>query len=547
MARSSFIMFLGTLVSRILGMVRSPIMLGAVVGLSTPVANSFDIANNLPNLLYGILAGGLVNAVLVPAIVKATEKGRREGEVFINKLLTFSIVVLGAITAVITLAAPLVVKAYAAQMSPEWYHLTVVFAYWCLPQIFFYSMYAILGQILNAYEKFGPYMWSPALNNVIAIIGLVILLFIYGPEDSLHPSAAADWAGMRTVILAGFSTLGIAMQALILLIPMYRLGIRYKPDFRWRGSGLADVGKTGSWVLALVLAGMIPVAVLLNVAVGATERALATGIPTTEVAGNFTYNVAYALATLPNSLITVSILTAIFPRMARAATRNNYDALRSDTSLALRTIITFNAIATSGLIVLSVPFARIMAPASQPAETWALAKVLIALSLGIIFIAIHSATTKVFYALEDTRSAFLTSAPVFALQIVGYLALNTTDPRWTVVGLALVNSLTNMLIAVIQYALIRKRIGGLNSVKLLKTHLAIIGVGVLTGVVGWGAMQVFGYDAAAASVTVAVTSSLVVGVLMVVVYIVLLKLFRLPEAEILMAPVRKIFGKLRRR
>lgn len=159
-AHSSLIMFLGTFASRLLGLVRSPILLGAVVGMTSPVANAFDIANTIPNFLYMIIVGGLVNAVLVPAIVRASKESNDGGAAFINKLLTMTIVALGGITLVLTLGAPLVVKIFAATMSPEWYSLTVAFAVWCLPQIFFYGLYTVLGQILNARENFGPYMLS---------------------------------------------------------------------------------------------------------------------------------------------------------------------------------------------------------------------------------------------------------------------------------------------------------------------------------------------------------------------------------------------------
>ncbi|NLW13308.1 MAG: oligosaccharide flippase family protein, partial [Trueperella sp.] len=213
-ARSSFVMFLGTLVSRILGFVKSPFLMGAVVGLNSSVAGSWDIANKLPNLLYMVIAGGLVNAVLVPAIVRATKESKDSGQDFINKLLTLTMVAMGAITVVLTLAAPLIVKIFASTLRDDWYSLTVLFAYWSLPQIFFYGLYTVFGQILNARENFGPYMWAPVANNVVAIAGLLVILAIWGPENATDPSAAAAWMGTRANTLAAVSTLGIIVQAL---------------------------------------------------------------------------------------------------------------------------------------------------------------------------------------------------------------------------------------------------------------------------------------------------------------------------------------------
>lgn len=547
MARNSMIMFLGTLVSRLLGMVRSPILLGAVVGLSTPLANSFNLANNIPNLLYGIIAGGLINAVLVPAIVKATERSKREGEIFINKLVTFAVVVIGAITLALTLAAPIVVKLYAATMSDEWFRLTVIFAYWCLPQIFFYAMYAVLGQILNAYERFGPYMWSPVLNNLVAIAGMILVLVIFGPENANDPSGSTDWSGMQIALLAGFSTLGIILQAAILLWPLYRLGLRFKPDFQWRNSGLTDVGKTGFWVIAYVLVGTLPLIVLMNMAVGATERAMDAGMDITQVAGNATYQVAYALYVLPNSLIAISILTAIFPRMARAVTRGKFDDVRSDTSMAIRSILVFNALATSGFIALSIPVSRLIVPTVTANETIALSHVLIAMAIALLFAPIYMTTTKTFYALEKTYLAFWTTLPSVVVTILGYLALGGTDPRRTLIYLVLVKSAGDLLTAIIQFVVARREIGGLETVKVLTAYAKMTLAGVIAGVVGWVAVGFIGRENAASSVSLSFILCIGVGVLMSVIYLGALKAMRAPEADALLRPVRRIASKLARR
>ncbi|WP_216404586.1 murein biosynthesis integral membrane protein MurJ [Arcanobacterium phocae] len=543
-ARSSLIMFLGTLVSRALGMVRSPILLGAVVGVSTPVANSFDVANNVPNLLYGIIAGGLVNAVLVPAIVRATEKSRTDGVAFINKLLTFSFVILGAITLAITLAAPLIVNFYAATMSTEWYRLTVIFSFWCLPQIFFYGLYAVLGQILNAYEKFGPYMWSPALNNIVAIAGLILMLVLFGPEDSTAPSSATDWAGTPTIILAGVSTLGIASQAVILFWPLHRLGIRYRPDFQWRNSGLGDVGRAGSWVLALMITGLVPFMILVNIAAGATQRALDAGLDTTLVAGNFMYTIAYAIYSLPSSLVTISIITAVFPRMSRAAARSDFAAVRGDVSVSIRTIGVFNILATALIFVLAVPVAKVVTPTSTPQEAWALAWVLGAMTLGLVFAAADMVLMKVFYAFEETKTAFWLALPFQIITPLLYLQMSLIPPQWTVVGLCIIFSLENTVIMIVHAVVLRRRLGGIDGRRIIRTHLKLTLLGAISGALGFIIMLGFGYRNVASSFSLAVISIIIVTCTMGIVYVGLLKLFNLPEGNILLRPIHSIMTKI---
>ncbi|XCB29368.1 lipid II flippase MurJ [Arcanobacterium hippocoleae] len=148
LAKSSLLMASGTFVSRILGMVRSPILITMILGLNSPIASSFDIANQLPNIVFNILAGGLINAVLVPSIVQAAARNKEDDLGFINKLITISIVILAAITAILTFLAPIVVKIFASTLSAQWYELTVIFAFWCIPQIFFTGFMRCLGKCL---------------------------------------------------------------------------------------------------------------------------------------------------------------------------------------------------------------------------------------------------------------------------------------------------------------------------------------------------------------------------------------------------------------
>lgn len=544
-ARSSLVMFLGTLTSRILGMIKSPFLMGAVVALNSPVAGSWDVANKLPNLLYMVIAGGLVNAVLVPAIVRASKESNDDGSKFINKLLTLTMVALGAITILLMVLAPVIVKLYASTMTQEWYSLTVFFAYWSFPQVFFYGLYTVFGQILNARENFGPYMWAPALNNVVAIAGLVIMLAVWGPESAANPSPASDWYGLRGATLAGFSTLGIAAQALILIIPLRKAGIHFRPDFKWRGSGLGRAGKASMWVLATMLVGMIPTMVQTNVMAGATQRAQQLGMELTEVASNSAYTAAYAIYSLPTSLITVSITTAMFTRLARAAAEKNYEKLRLDTSKTLRSVSTLNLLAAAGIIVLALPISRVISPFVTEAEIRSLAAVLVAMTLGLGGVGIVTVLNKVYYALEDTKGAFLIGLPWQIMGIVGFAACGLLPPDKVVVGVGLVMSASNILAALVMYEVLRRRLGGLDERRVVSTHAKLlVATGVATAV-GLLWIRLLGIDRMAASFGYSVLSILVVGVIVVASYIIMLKLMRMPEAEHLTGPIKSAMQRVR--
>ena len=540
-------MFLGTLVSRILGFVKSPFLMGAVVGLNSSVAGSWDIANKLPNLLYMVIAGGLVNAVLVPAIVRATKESKDSGQDFINKLLTLTMVAMGAITVVLTLAAPLIGKIFASTLRDDWYSLTVLFAYWSLPQIFFYGLYTVFGQILNARENFGPYMWAPVANNVVAIAGLLVILAIWGPENATDPSAAAAWMGTRANTLAAVSTLGIIVQALILIIPLRKVGIRFRPDFQWRNSGLGRAGRASMWILAAVTLGLVPTILQTTAAAGATTRALEMGIPVSEVASNAAYTAAYALYSLPTSLITVSVTTAVFTRMARAAAHGQHSTLATITSQTLRIVATFNFLAGAGLIALSLPLSRVMLPFVSTAEIRSLAPVLAAMTLGLIGVGATTVFNRVYYALEDTRGAFFIGLPWQILGVIGYSASMLLPPRWVVVGIALTMALTNTLAGIVMYLVLRKRIGGFDDAQLISTHVRLAIAATVAGCVGWLWVNMFGLDSVATSVPAALGAILVGGSITVVIYLILAYLLRVAEVAHILSPLETIVKKLRRK
>ena len=546
-AKNSFIMFMGTFVSRILGLVRSPIMLGAVVGLTTPAGNAFGVANKLPNLIYMIIAGGLINAVLVPAIVRATEKGEKEGEAFINKLLTLAIVALGSLTIVITLASPFVVKIMAATMSDDWYRLTVAWAYWCLPQVFFYGMYTVLGQILNAKENFGPYMWAPVANNVVAILGMVGILYICGPVTAQDAVDAQQWTSMRVALLGGVSTLGIVVQALILLWPMKRIGIRYRPDFRWRGSGLGSAGKASWWVFLMMIISIVPTALDSNVAAGASDRALHAGMDMEKIAGNFAYDTAYTIYSIPTSLFVVSVATAVFTRISRAAAQGNIDRLKADVTRTVKLVSAIMFLCATAMVVLCVPISRLFALSSSAEEAATLGYVVCSMSFGLFWIGMFSVLNRVYYAFEDTRGAFFITLP---FQIVGsFISIGCLylPPQWAVIGVGITMSLSNFLAALLMFIGLNKRVGGWDKKGLISYHAKLYIVIVCAGSAGYFAARMIGPLFGLMSRDTALIHCICGGSAIVVVYFALAYVLKIEEILRLIHPVARIVRKVVRR
>ena len=202
LARSSAGMAAGTIASRGLGVVRAALQALAIG--TAAAANGWEVANTLPNIVYLLLAGGVLNAVLVPQITRAATHADG-GRDYVDRLLTLSIGGIALVTVLITAAAPLLVRLYASTLDPATLQLSITFAFICLPQIFFYGLYTVLGQVLNARGQFAAFFWAPVAANVV----------VHRRPRGVHRAlpaqpAVADYTAPMIWLLAGSATLAIA-------------------------------------------------------------------------------------------------------------------------------------------------------------------------------------------------------------------------------------------------------------------------------------------------------------------------------------------------
>ena len=244
-AAASALIATGTIVSRATGLLRSVMLVGVIGTYGSRAADAFTTANMLPTSIYEIIAAGVISGIVVPQTVRAATHSDG-GNRFISKLLTLGTVILLAATLVAILAAPLLVAVYAPFYTPDQQALALSFAYWCLPQLLFYGLYALIGEVLNARRVFGPYSWAPTVNNVVSMIGFALFLFVYGGPTT----DVASWDPTMVALLGGTATLGIVFQAGLLALFWRRARIRIRPDFAWRGMGLRQLGGLASWTNA---------------------------------------------------------------------------------------------------------------------------------------------------------------------------------------------------------------------------------------------------------------------------------------------------------
>jgi putative peptidoglycan lipid II flippase len=535
--RSSLVMASGTIVSRILGFARA-VLLAAAIGVTTDAADAFGVANQLPNNVYAIIVGGVLNAVLVPQLVKA-RKGADGGKGYIDRFVTLAITVFFSVTLLFTLAAPFLVRLYTSGWSEDQLALATAFAYWCLPQLFFYGLYSVFGEVLNSRKAFGPFMWAPVLNNLVSLAGLGAFILIFA-ADPTGERAISEWGADRITLLAGSATLGVAAQALILLWSWRRIGLRLSLNFQWRGFGLGPALKAASWSLAMVV--VTQIGGLVQTAVASTAAAERSGQAVASVAAAA---IAWLIFMLPHSVVTVSIATAYFTRMAEHNQAGRMEDFKLDLTTGLRVIALVSVFSTAALIVLSYPIARIFA-GEYPA-TVALGNVIAAFMLGLLPFSFVYMIQRAFFALEDTKTPFIFTSVQIAIHIAGSITMGFVMPKqFLVVSIALVTAFSITIQGLVGYAMLKRRIGGFSDLgvgpALGKFLLSVIpatiaGVGVLAAL-GGIEQGAFAVD----KVLSAVATSALVGLVMGLVYILFLWMFKAGELKEVFAGLRGRFG-----
>ncbi|MEU0394811.1 murein biosynthesis integral membrane protein MurJ [Streptomyces sp. NPDC006208] len=425
MLRSGVLMAAGSVVSRATGFVRSAVVAAALgVGLT---ADGYAVGNTVPTVVYMLLLGGALNAVFVPELVKAAKEHDDGGTAYTDRLLTVCVLALLAITAAAVWAAPLVIDMYTDYPGPQ-ATMTVAFARYCLPQIFFLGLFTLLGQVLNARGRFGAMMWTPVLNNVV-VIGVFGLYLVTGDGGTLT-------AG-ETALLGWGTTAGIAVQALALAPALRAARFRFRPRFDWRGSGLTRPLRSAGWLVLLVLTNQLAYWVTTRLATDAGRHAVDQGID--GGAGFSAYNNAYLLWAVPHGIVTVSLVTALLPRMSGAAADGDTAGVRRDVSYALRKSAAIVVPAACALAALAQP---VMALVFQYGRTGAddiavMAGILVAFAPGLVAFSGQYVLSRSFYALSDTRTPFLLNLVIAGLNsALSATAYALLPARWAVTGMA---------------------------------------------------------------------------------------------------------------
>lgn len=534
---ASAIMASGTMVSRVLGMARVA-LIAYILGVSTRQADMFELANTVPNSIYILFAGGALNTVLVPQIVRAIKKDPDGGEAYTNRMMTAFMLIVAGVAVVVTAAAPIVTAVYSSSKwrAPELadqYSSLVTLTYLTLPQIFFYGAFFLLGQVLNARDRFGPMMWAPIANNVVSIALLVLYLVIWGNDQDT--SKAFDMGQM--LVLGLGSTFGIAVQTLVLIPYVRKAGFKLRPRFDIVGTGLGKTFKLATWTLGFVAVNQVALIVVQRLATSAT----ASG----DGAGLLTYNNAHLLWILPHSLITVSLATAMLPNASRLAAAGDRAAVAQEFTKTTRLALIVIVPATVVFLALAGPISGILfGHGKNPGDASLITWTLMAFAVGLIPFTVQFVCLRTYYALEDTRTPFLLQILIAGLNMVGAIVLVglTTSTVWVAPALGLAYSLAYLVGVLVSWQMLRRVIPGLNGSTLVQ-HIVRLGIGSAVGGVAAYFLSAWLTGAIGNHLVANIVSCITGGVLILVSYLVVGKLLKVRELANLGELVRSRFGR----
>jgi putative peptidoglycan lipid II flippase len=483
--KSSAVMAAGTMVSRLTGFIRSALIVSAL-GLGF-LGDSFQVAYQLPTMIYILTVGGGLNSVFVPQLVRAMKDDEDGGEAFANRLLTLVMVALGVLTALAMFAAPLLVRLLSVSVAdnPAANDVAVTFTRYFLPSIFFMGIHVVMGQILNARGKFGAMMWTPVLNNIVIIVTLGAFIWVYGSAANSHMTVNnIPPEGQR---LLGIGVLlGLVVQALAMIPYLRETGFRLRLRFDWKGHGLGKAAMLAKWTVLFVLANQAGAMVVTQLSTAAGEDSPVKGT------GFAAYANAQLIWGLPQAIITVSLMAALLPRISRSAHEGDGGAVRDDISQGLRTTAVAIVPIAFGFLSLGIPMCTLIFGSSGTGPATNMGYMLMAFGLGLIPYSVQYVVLRAFYAYEDTRTPFYNTVIVAVVNAgASAVCFFVLPVRWAVVGMAASYGLAYAIGVGVAWSRLRKRLGGdLDGARVLRTYarlgIAAVPAALLSGAACYG-------------------------------------------------------------
>ena len=441
-------MAVGTALSRVTGVIKLIVL---VYALGTQwFADGYNLANNTPNMIHDIVLGGVLSATFVPVFVDrlSTRKGPEAWRA-ISAVTTMTITVLAVASVVFWFAVPEIINIYTVAnhtaQAPQQRAEAITLLKWFVPQLAFYGLISLFTALLNARRKFAMPMFVSVANNLVVIAAL---LWFHAVVGNLSLSAIARHASFLAILGLG-TTLGVVVQAVLLLPSLHRADLHIKFVWDPGHEAMRTIMRLAGWTFGLVLANQLALTIIL---------ALADGIRTTGAVSAYTY--AYTFFQLPYGIVAVSIMSAVAPSLAERWALRDTAGFRRRMSYGLRGMLAIIIPAAVGMLILAHVLSDLIFAhgATSAAGAGTIGSTLAMFSLGLPGFCVFLYMTRVLQAMQDTRTAFYLYVVENLINVVVGLAL--VGPLG-VRGLALSLSIAYSVTAMLAVSVLRNRLGGL--------------------------------------------------------------------------------------
>ena len=483
--RASSVMAVGTIISRITGFIGGVIMI-ATLGTAL-LADAFNVANTMPNILYNLLVGGALTAIFVPQLVRAFDDADG-GHLFASRLVTTISGILLVLVIIGVIFAPQLVYIYAPSFSTPGFEtereIAIAFTRYCLPQIFFLGLFTMLGQVANARGSFAPLMWAPIANNLVVIVVFSAFLIKW-------PSVNVDSITSTQIQILGWgTTAGIIVQALILIPVVKRSGIKIRP--KWGVAGLGKSFSLAGWTLVYVLISQIGYLITVNVATTAAVDSAKAGI-TTGV-GFTPFKNAYLIMLLPYSIVTISIVTALLPHMSKLAINKKIEDVKEQLLRAIKTVAVLTIPSSVAFLLFGPLITEVLFFGIDKNDGIYIGYVLSALSLGLVAFSINLVLIRGFNAFEDTRTQVWSILIINIISVgLSYLFLAVLPSDWVTVGLGVAFSVSYLIGLFITLRLLKKHTGTIHIREFIGQHGRLLSAALIAMLPIFAISQYFGW------------------------------------------------------
>ncbi len=432
-------------VSRISGFARV-IATGAALGIAA-LGDTYQSANVVSNVLFELLAGGLLFAVLVPVFVGRVAHGDRLGARHLGDVLVGrALVALGAVAVVGVLLSPLLARTLFVSVpgSPpaDQVRLATILLWFVLPQIVLYGVGSVLTALLQADHRFVAAAAAPIANNVVVIATMVTFAVVHGTESGL------DLSGADQLILGGGTLLGTVAMTAVVIGAAGRAGLSLRPRWHHPDVGpLAPLVRQGLWAAGHI--GLNQVLVLSTVV-------LANGVP----GGAIAFTTAFTVFLLPHAVLAHPVVTTLSPRLAAHAHRHHDEAFAADLGRGLRLLLVVLVPSAVLMAVLAGPGLQVVAGvgALDSAGLDLVATTLVGFATALVGYSTFFLLTRAAYAINDAAGPTKVNLAVTATSVAGMvIAAATLDGSRVLAAFGIVQGVALSAGAVALGARLRRR------------------------------------------------------------------------------------------